>query len=164
MTKTLTHKRLTEVMDYNPDDGLFRWAVVRKKCTKGTVAGSTRADGYVTIRIDYKRYYAHRLAWFYMTKEWPQKIVDHKDMNPTNNKFENLRLATPTQSVQNRGVQRNNLSSLKGVKRTKDGKFYAMINVDKKARYLGSFDDKELAHDAYVRAAKKHFGEFARAN
>jgi hypothetical protein len=60
---TITAARLREVLNYDPTSGAFTWAVNRKKCTVGDRAGSLRADGYVTIRIDYQRFYGHRLAW-----------------------------------------------------------------------------------------------------
>ncbi|MDX0946193.1 HNH endonuclease [Sinorhizobium medicae] len=159
--RALSLHRLKQVLHYDPASGVFCWAENRKKCTKGAVAGSVRADGYVLIRIDYQRYYAHRLAWLYMTGEWPAQEIDHADGNPSNNVWSNLRAASPTQNMQNRPTQRNNRTGLKGVRRSSRG-FYATIQVDGQYRYLGRFCDPLEAHLAYCQTASAVFGEFAR--
>lgn len=158
----LTHKRLVEVLRYDPETGLFSWAVKRKKCVVGVIAGSPRSDGYVLIRIDYARYYAHRLAWLYMTGDWPTAEVDHVDGDASNNRWGNLREATATQNMQNRRMQKNNRIGLKGVKRS-GKRFYAMIQVNGASRYLGTFDTPLMAHGAYREAAEREFQQFARA-
>lgn len=163
---TLTVERLKQVVHYDAETGLFRWATPRKKCIVGAVAGSIRPDGYVSIRIDWKRYYAHRLAWLYMTGSWPDEALDHRDCNPTNNSWRNLRLANPVQNTQNRRCQKNNRSGLKGVhspSSPRQRRFYASISVEGKFVYLGSFFTPEDASRAYAAAARKYFGEFARA-
>lgn len=33
------------------------------------------------------------ICWYLFYREWPNKEVDHKDVNPSNNKMGNLRLA-----------------------------------------------------------------------
>jgi len=38
----------------------------------------------------------------------------------------------------------------------------ARIKVGRKQTYLGNFKTEEEAHSAYVEAAKKYFGEYAR--
>lgn len=158
----VTQERLREVLSYNLGTGEFIWSVDRKKCSAGAVAGSRRADGYVTIRIDYRRYYAHRLAWLYVTGEWPDIGIDHADGNPTNNAWSNLRLADPAQNTQNRGIQRNNSLGIKGVRRS-GKRFYAIIQAYGRSIYLGSFPTAAQAKRAYDAAAKRYHGEFARA-
>lgn len=157
----ITYERLKEIVQYDPETGVFTWLECRKKCTPGSVAGSVRPDGYTQIRLDYKRYYAHRLAWLYMTGQHSDKIVDHADGNPRNNAWRNLREATPAQSAQNRGVQKNNRDGVKGVKRA-GHRFYAMISAAGHNRYLGTFETQAEAIAAYAAAARHYHGEFAR--
>lgn len=60
-------------------------------------------------------------------------MVDHKDRNPLNNCRSNLRAATNSQNLHNRGPQSNSLTSIKGVcfhKQT--SKYHAQITVEGK--------------------------------
>ena len=158
----LTEARLKEVLHYDPENGIFSWSENRKKCSKGALAGSVRSDGYVTIRIDYHRYYAHRIAWLYMTGQFPAMEIDHKDGNPSNNVWSNLREATPRQNMQNRPAQQNNKVGLKGVRKSGRDRYHAMIKTQSGSKYLGTFGSAEAAHEAYKCAASDAFGEFAR--
>lgn len=53
MTKSiLTQDRLKNLLNYNPDTGLFTWAVDRSpKIKKDSLAGAI-ADGYIRIGVD----------------------------------------------------------------------------------------------------------------
>jgi hypothetical protein len=51
---------------------------------------------------------------------------------------------------------------MKGITLLPHGKYQAQIWVDKKYRYLGSFDTQEEANAAYANAAISAHGEFAR--
>jgi len=91
--------------------------------------------------------------------------VDHKDRNGLNNKKENLRLCSTGQNKFNTGIRNNNTSGFKGVFwETKQQKWRARIQFEKKRYSLGSFNSKVEAAKAYDKAAIKHFGEFAYLN
>lgn len=160
----LTVERLHDVLRYDPATGVFTWLISPAQNTRvGSVAGAT-SGGYRLIRVDGRRYKAHRLAWFYMTGEWPLSRIDHKDTNRGNNIWTNLRLATNSQNKANMGKRADNKSGYKGVRwyeQTK--KWNAQIRCQGKNRNLGYFTDPEKAHAAYCEAAVKLFGEFARA-
>jgi len=89
-------------------------------------------------------------------------LIDHRDRNSLNNLESNLRPSTPTQSMQNRSVHRNNSCGIKGVSR-RGAKFTAKISVARKSQWLGTFDSAPQAAVAYREAALKLFGEFAPA-
>ena len=168
----LTHERLLEVLDYDPDTGLFVWKVqLAVSAGKvGTVAGCHGPGGYRQIRIDNVCYLGHRLAWFYVFSVWPKQI-DHKDGCRTNNCILNLREATASQNAANKKLQINNTSGFKGVRGRINSagavRWQAKVEVHKfgrrKSITVGTFDTPELASQAYHREAEKHFGEFARA-
>lgn len=163
----LTQERLKELLRYSPETGLFYWLQDRGGKRSGEEAGC-RKRTYILISVDDVVYRAHHLAWFYMTGEWPDPFVDHRDLNKHNNIWTNLRLATKSQNMANVGLIKSNKSGLKGVSRYRAGEAYgkpwqASIGKDGKSRHLGHFATKEEAHAAYVTAAENIFGEFARA-
>ena len=114
----ITHIRLTELLDYDSVTGIWKWKVSTTKSIKiGDTAGckSQGTKGYVWIRADKKLYRAHRLAWFYMTKEWPSHQIDHINGIRDDNRWSNLRQATHSENQHNRTVNKNNTSGYNGV-------------------------------------------------
>lgn len=87
--------------------------------------------------------------------------VDHWNLNGLDNTRGNLRLATHSQNQANRKVQKNNKLGVKGVVEN-GNKYRARIDVNGKCIHLGLFDTLEQARNAYIEAAKKYHGEFAR--
>lgn len=91
--------------------------------------------------------------------------VDHKDRNPLNNQFENLRPASRTQNMMNRGKFSNNSSGYKGVSfDRRKGKYRACIYSRGVQIFLGYHVDPIEAAKAYDRSAKSLFKEFAVLN
>lgn len=92
--------------------------------------------------------------------------VDHKDLDPSNNRWSNLRAADWQTNPRNRRAQSNNRAGLKGVTPAKaPGRWRSTIVLGKgRQKYLGTFTTPEEAHAAYCAAAQAHFGEFWRAN
>ena len=62
-----------------------------------------------------KRLYLHHLVWLLKTGTEPELTVDHRDIDPLNNQFENLRLATMLEQSQHRGKMKNNKSGFIGI-------------------------------------------------
>jgi hypothetical protein len=153
---------LRSFLHYDPETGAFVWIAPRGRCRIGDVAGYlSPTDGYLWIRVNGRRYVAHRLAWFYMTGEWPEEQIDHRDADGANNRWGNLRKSTPRQNCANRRKRSQNRFSSKGVYYLR-GSFHARIYIDGKDRYLGRYSSEAEAATAYLLAAKKNFGEFAR--
>lgn len=160
----VTHERLRELLAYDQETGEFTWRVARgPEVPAGSVAGMVNEDGYRIVTVDGSNYRAHVLAWFYMTGEWPTKQVDHKDNGRDNNRWENLREATNGENGANKGKQCNNTTGHKGVSfDAKRNRFRAVIYKDGKQTHLGYFITAQQASDAYVDAAPRFHGEFAR--
>jgi len=160
---SISHERLLELVEYNPLTGLMTWKKPTTNRVKaGSRAGSVSGTGYWQIGLDGKVYLFHRVAWFYVTAAWPEKWIDHKNGDFTDNRFENLRASSISQNAGNTKMHADNSVGLKGVYR-KRNKFAARIRCGA-AYNLGVFDTPEEAHAAYVDAAKKYFGDFARAS
>jgi hypothetical protein len=159
----LSQAYLKEILHYDPETGIWTW-----KVSRGRVKVSQRAGSYDykngprwVISIDRKNYLASRLAWFYVTGEWPVHEIDHKNRNPADNRWENLREATRQQNSHNQSKRKTNTSGLKGVRWKKaNQKWRAEIRVDGKSVHLGYFDSKEQASAAYRDAARQLHGEF----
>lgn len=94
-------------------------------------------------------------------RSWP----DHRDGNGLNNRRSNLRPGTGGRNQQNTKIRKDNSSGYKGVyldRRT--GNYYAQIKTPQRARALGTFASAITAAQAYDRAARRHFGEYALLN
>jgi hypothetical protein len=116
------------------------------------------------ITVDNKPYRACRLAYFYMTGQWPDGMVDHINMDRSDDRWSNLRPATASQNFGNQTKYRNNKSGLKGVCwHKRDQHWRAQGQLSGKKYVLGSFNCPAAAHLAYVVWADKSFGEYARA-
>ena len=157
-------EELKEFFDYNPDTGLVTWIKkINKRIKVGQEAGAMNSKGYIHIRFKGSDYKAHRLAYYmYHGVDPLAKLVDHIDGDKTNNKIDNLRLATNTQNLMNRvNLPSNNTSGVIGVcweKRPK--KWKASITINGKAIGLGYFINKEDAIKARKEGEIKYFGEF----
>lgn len=151
----LTAERLREVLHYEPQTGVFtRLVRTSHNMRVGDVAGTRLKAGYIQVGIDGKNYYAHRLAFLYMTGKWPEHEADHRGGDRADNRWQNLRDATRSLNQQNlRAPQRNNSTGRLGV-RLIGGKFAAVIYANGKARHLGTFADPDTAHAAYVKAKR----------
>lgn len=155
--KHLSADVLRDTLDYNPDTGLFRHKTVRKGVRIGAVAGGLER-GYVRIGIDGTLYYAHRLAWLYMTGKDAPNDVDHINGERSDNRFCNLRAVTRSENMQNRRkVGRSNSSGFLGVSWVAaQKKWSARIRTPGRGKYLslGFFDAPEDAYAAYVEAKR----------
>lgn len=127
---------------------------------------SRKENKYFAVRVNGALYLAHRISYFLEIGVDPGNLqIDHIDGNGQNNDPANLRLATRSGNMQNRGAYQNNTSGFKGVGwHKKTQKWQARIRHNWKRYALGYFDTPEEAHAAYVRAAEELHGEFARAS
>lgn len=91
------------------------------------------------------------------------RLADHINMDTLDNRRANLRIATISQNICNRGLQSNNKSGFKGVfKRNDNGRWRAKIGHLGKHISLGCFATRREAVEAYARAAQRLHGEFFR--
>lgn len=165
-------KELKEVLHYDPDTGIITWKINRYKGfknsalvgTKGEVAGCLTKNGYREIRYKNRRYYEHRIAFFFINNYLPD-FIDHVDRDKSNNKINNLRECNKSQNEQNKEVRSNNTSGYRGVSyKKRNFKFASRINLNGKEIFLGYFEKAEDAAKTYDKKATELFGEFAYLN
>src|SRR5205807_259973 len=113
------------------------------------------------IEIDGKAYKEHRLAHLYMTGAWPPHLMDHKNGDGVDNRWENIRPATRSQNGANRRIGVNSTTGFKGVS-WHHSAWRARIGRDGRRVLIGKFATKEEAAAAYAAAANAMYGEFAR--
>lgn len=155
----ITLEKLKQILRYDPISGLWIYLKSRGRCKAGSIAGTLATNGYILIYIDGIPYMAHRLAWFYMTGEWPKEEIDHKNNIRDSNEWENLREATRVENIANSPKFSTNNSGYKGVY-YHNGKYEAAITFNNERLYLGSFDTPQKASEAYIAKSKELNGEF----
>lgn len=162
--KSLEHRRLLELLHYDPAKGIFVWKKQRSQMPAGSLAGTPHNCGYWHINVAGQLYLAHRLAWFYVTGKWPTNQIDHINGDRRDNRFENLRLANGSQNNANARLRKDSSSGFKGVSFHKQRRMWrSTICIDGKQKHLGLFSTPEEGHVAYMQAASQAFGEFSRA-
>jgi hypothetical protein len=151
----LTASRLRELLDYDPDTGVFRWRLKIGRSIVGNVAGCRDRLGYVVITIDKRHYFAHRLALLYVNGAFPTNHIDHRNGVTNDNRLSNLRDVTVSENMQNqRGPRSNNISGYLGVS-PHYGKWNARIMVNGDQRKLGRFATAREAYAAYLKAKRE---------
>lgn len=157
----LTREEIVQLLDYNPETGVFTWKKTRRGLARGSVAGSVIWSGHRRITIGKKQYFAHKLAWLWVHGEIPECDLDHANRCRDDNRIVNLRKATRSENLANTW-RSTNTSGYKGASKIAGtDKWLATIKVMGKSRYLGRFSSPQKAHEAYMDAARKAFGEFA---
>jgi hypothetical protein len=114
--------------------------------------------------ISGERLLAHRVIWAIVYGRWPRDQIDHINGVKDDNRLANLREATAVTNQRNQKRHSDKAPLPKGVSAYANcGTFRARIVVNGKSIFLGTFPTAEEAHAAYVAAARRYFGEFARA-
>lgn len=133
--------RITDQIEYNPEDGSFKWKVAKQGVKKGGVAGSINSEGYILIKIDGRSYTAHRLAFLWMGVDVPMQ-VDHVNHVRSDNRWCNLRQANNKINQKNRTINKNNRSGCSGVILRRKSKLWrAYISVNGVMKHLGQYTD-----------------------
>lgn len=157
-------ERLRHLFCYESATGRLLWRTIESynsRAIVGTDAGCFDSEGYRVVKFGGRIYKAHRIIWKMMTGDEPPELIDHKNARTSDNRWTNLRPATPSQNQSNRRQRPNGPS--KGVCwHKRDHAWQASIKADGRSVHLGLFELEAAAHAAYAVAATRLFGEFAR--
>jgi hypothetical protein len=153
-----------DYFNYDPETGIVTWKVNNRKAKAGQRAGYIRKrDGRRDITLNGFNYIEHVVIWKMYYDRSPVGDIDHINGNPADNRICNLREATRSQNLANCKLYANNTTGFKGVSLDrKTGRYFASITKNQRSIPLGGYDTAEEAGAAYMRAAKKLFGQFAR--
>jgi hypothetical protein len=154
----LTHNTLLNLLDFDPETGVFAWRLSRSNRVKlGGRAGTLhQPTGGRYISIDNEKFMTHRLAFFYVNKRWPDTDVRPIDGNYDNCAIANLREVSHVELAHQRDKVSTNTSGFAGVSRAKRGKWQAKITWDYRQVNLGaSFETAEEASEMYEEAARR---------
>ena len=166
----ITSQLLNDIFTYT--DGKLLWRVRRRKISLGSEAGYDWVDPARPhsrprrqVRVDGNLYFRSRLVWIMYNGDIPDGMqVDHINGDSSDDRIENLRLATNLQNNWNKGLTRQNRSGVKGVRlvsRLKSKPWVARAKVNGKQHNLGYFATPEEAKAAYDQFVAGLCGDFA---
>lgn len=151
-----------DILSYDSKTGVFVWKKRTSQRTfSGDIAGFIERFGYVVIKINRRKYRAHRLAWLLTYGSWPKEHIDHINGVRHDNRIENLREANDLQNAANSGNRIKRLGQPRCVYKH-CRKWKAVIRHNKKLHYIGVFSTPELASIAYEEKSRELFGSFKR--
>lgn len=145
--------RVRDALSYDAETGEFAWNISTGRVRPGVRAGVLKPSGYVLVQIDGRSHGAHRLAWLWMTGEWPKDQIDHINGNRRDNRFCNLRDVPGSVNQQNQRVAQshNRTSRYLGVSwHSRSKKWRAAITLKGRTIEIGKYSDELEAHAAYL--------------
>lgn len=157
-----TSEELHHRFRYDEDTGFLYWKnPASRRCKVGDRAGC-EAHGYYLVWIKNALIYSHQVIWCMKTGKWPDDMLDHRDQNGLNNRFENLREVDNQKNSFNKGTQVNNKTGVPGVYLNTRGKYTAQITVNGKTKSLGaafnSVEEAAAVRESKLFEVRKNFG------
>jgi hypothetical protein len=145
------YETVAKLLDYDEETGEFHWKVrMSWRVREGDKAGGMTGTGYLCIGICGEIWPAHRLAWLLSVGDDPgNKVIDHIDENPLNNRIDNLRRLD------------NHLNTARSrtpkccAKQAWNGRYQAVYTLEGVKHYLGTYDTEEEASKVGRQARKE---------
>ena len=161
LTPELTQELVRSLFDYR--DGSLFWKVstTNSVCVGQKAGTSVNDSGYHIVGIGGKTHRLHRIIFLYHHGYSP-KNVDHINGDRANNSIENLRPADDFQNSRNSKISKRNKSNVKGVCWANHvNKWMVQVRQGNSKKYLGLYDDIELAELVAIEARNKFHKEYA---
>lgn len=151
MVRSPVDAMIDDTFTYNPETGEI--------ARDGRVVGSRNKGGYLVIKFHGHQMYAHRLAVRLMTGAWPTAEVDHRNRDRSDNRWENIRAARPTDNRVNSVMSRGTVG-VRGIDIV-DGRYRVRVKRLGVEKTIGTFNDLGDAVAARRAAEKRHYRKFA---
>jgi len=151
MADMLTADELRARFYYDRETGHFYRRFAQGGQLPWSRAGYEVSKGYHQLKVGGRAYRTNRLAWLYVTGEWPAHQIDHINRDPSDDRIENLRDVPQSVNKRNCRMYANNTSGFRGVIRA-GKKWAAQITTGGVCKKLGTFSTPEAAHAAYLAA------------
>jgi hypothetical protein len=162
-------EELNALLIYDPETGRLTWRLrpATSKVNKnfnarfaGKEAGTIESWGYRQLRIYGKLQMAHRVIWKMVTGNEPPDHLDHRNGEPSNNRWINFRSADSFSNAWNRAPNCNNTSGFSCIyplntKRASSKKFRVQMQIDGRKAFVGDYHTIEEAKAAYETAFAK---------
>lgn len=159
---SLTQEIVRDLFDYK--DG----SLVRRGSGKKVICSKVGRHRYLRVSIEGKPVSLHRVIYLWHHGYLPEAI-DHINGDRFDNRIENLRGATQAENCLNRKHHSNSRSPCKNVYLQAPTKragwkrnWVVSLTVNRKRKYIGSFEDLDLAELVAIEAREKFHGQFAR--
>jgi len=173
----LTQELLKQLIDYDPDTGVFTWRERPLSMFKyqhdckgwnkkyaNKEAGSIKIDklGAICMQITLlsKVYKLSRLTFLYVNGAYPINDIDCIDGDFTNLKWKNIRECTRTDTRYKTIKSKGDVNIIGVHFCNRERKYISKITVKGKSITLGQFNTPEEAHQAYVNAKRQISPEF----
>lgn len=139
---------LLEVLKYNKITGKFYWRKdIFPNVVSGDEARAINRHGRRIIKYNGRRWYASRLAWYFVYGYYPKLLIDHINGGRDDNRISNLREVTSRENSQNQKSHRN--GKMIGARKSHGKRWMSNIRIGNKDVYLGTFDTEQEASDRY---------------
>lgn len=159
----LTKAELRERYKYDPKSGSFVYRKDNGKYKAGQPAGSVTVTVSHRLKVDGKNYHLGRVIHRYMTGRKPTGVIDHKNGNSSDFRWNNLRDVSHHANAINAPPSANKTGYTGVRKQNNRGKKYqAYMHHKGKFLSLGYFKTAKEAARAYMKAKRKLHGKYLR--
>lgn len=159
-TNILSPDVLRQLLRYDPETGKLFWNNRSESSFAdtrawnvwttryaGTIAGTKDPRGYVGVRINGTRFWAHRLILCMHGLLRQEAEVDHINGNKSDNRLANLRCCSKSENSRNSKKFSNNKSGICGVRKVGE-KWAARAGLYRNGIHIGVFESLEAAAKA----------------
>lgn len=160
----LSGETVRSLFFYDFSTGALHWIDrphARSAKRAGDIAGGKKPNGRWCITIEGVSYQRSNLVWIFHHDFLPDAEIDHENRVADDDRIENLREATRSQQLVNRGVMGHNTSGFRSVYfDPRKKRWAARVSIFGKRKRLGSYDTAEEAAAVADRAGREAYGEF----